>query len=174
MLDVIAYGISGFALWLLGLSAWHKVHATAFFTELAVDYLGGTAVKPWQIRALALIELLVAALLLLPATRVLALGAAAAILLGYALLMLLRLLAGQRDMRCGCAGPASEVMLSPLLIVRNIVCALLCLGAVPLLVTPLGPVLTALLSFTVSLFLIALYICCEYLLSNAQQMARGI
>ncbi len=174
MPDVLAYGIAGFAAWLLGISAWHKLRFSSFFTELASTYLGGASVPSLLIRFLATVELVVAIALLIPSLRVLALGAAAGILLAYALLILSRILAGQRDMRCGCAGPASQLTLSPLLVVRNLLCGVLLLAAVPVLVTPLGPLLTFALAVSVSTFLVVLYLCCENLIANAQQMSKGV
>lgn len=174
MPDVIAFGITGFLVWLLLLSAWHKLQQPAYYRELVAAYLDGLRVGRVLVPVLAALEGGLALLMLIPATRPLALAACAGLLLAYALLMLARLLAGRRDLRCGCAGPASDVTLSPALVLRNLVCVGLCLAAMPLVPGPLGLSLTAVAALSVSLFLVVLYLGCEQLIGNAQRLARGI
>ncbi|WP_116366014.1 MauE/DoxX family redox-associated membrane protein [Parahaliea mediterranea] len=174
MPDILVFGITGFLVWLMGLSSWHKFRAPSFYGELIAGYFPGLAHVRVLVYALALFEGGIVLLLLLPATRAPALGACAGILLAYALLMLVQIVSGRRDQRCGCAGPASDVALDPLLILRNVLCAMLSLMAVQWVPGPLGPVLTGLLALSVAGFLIVMYLCCEQLISNAQRMSRGM
>lgn len=173
MPDVLSFGIAFFVAWLLGMSAWHKFRSPAFYRSLVSAYLGGLALPPSLVTALAAAEAALAVLLLLPASRALALSCAAGLLLAYALLMASKLLEGRRDLRCGCAGPAADVLLSPALVLRNLVCAGLCLAAIPLSPGPFGALVTLVAALFVAAFLSLMYLCCEQLISNAQRMARG-
>lgn len=173
MPDVVAYGIAFFLAWLLGVSAWHKFRSPAFYRSLVGVYLGGLPVPAGLVPALAGAETALALLLVLPATRALALACAAGLLLGYALLMANKLLEGRRDLRCGCAGPAADVLLSPALVLRNLVCAGLGLAAIPLVAGPFGFVVTLVAGLSVASFLTLMYLCCEQLIGNAQRMAKG-
>ncbi|MBN7797343.1 MauE/DoxX family redox-associated membrane protein [Parahaliea mediterranea] len=174
MLDMLAYGITLFTAWLLGVSSWHKFKNLGFYRSLVAAYLGGLQVPVPMIAALAAAEALLTALMLLPASRALALAGAAGLLLAYALLMGSKLLQGRRDMRCGCAGPAADVLLSPALVVRNLVCIALCLVAIPLTPGPFGVIATLTAATVVGGFLALLYLCSEQLISNAQRMTKGV
>ena len=174
MLDMLAYGITLFAAWLLGVSAWHKFTNLGFYRSLVNAYLGGLPVPVSMVVLLAGAEALLAGLMLLPATRAPALAGAAGLLLAYALLMTSKLLQGRRDLRCGCAGPAADTQLSPVLVVRNALCIALCLVAIPSTPGPFGSVATLAAATTVGGFLTLLYLCSEQLISNAQRMTKGV
>ncbi|MFV0275634.1 MAG: MauE/DoxX family redox-associated membrane protein [Parahaliea sp.] len=172
MPDVLSYGVALFAAWLFGLSAWHKWSDLSFYGALVANYLGSPVPRS-LVALLAAGEGALAVLLLLPATRALGLACAAGLLFAYALMMGSKLLQGRRDLRCGCAGPAAELTLSPALVLRNLICAALCLGAIAVVPAPLGMVSTLALALSVACFLVLLYLCCEQLLDNAQRLTGG-
>ena len=81
----------------------------------------------WIARPLALVEIALAVLALLPLSRVPALVVAAALIAGYGVAITINLLRGRRDIDCGCGGPGQAQRLSVALPVRNalLVCAAL-------------------------------------------------
>jgi hypothetical protein len=121
----------------------------------------------------AVLELTIALALLLPMTASAGLRAAAAVLALYAALMTWQLIRGRRELRCGCAGPASELAVSPALVGRNLVCAGLALLALAPRTETVAGAAGLGLSLYVAVFLIILYLCSEQIVSNSQQMARG-
>lgn len=174
MYEVIGLGVAGFLAWLFAAAGLHKLRYPASLEEVAGQYLPASLRGRWQgglVMLIGVVELLVALALLLPATRAMGAGGAAILLLAYALLMAWQLLQGRRDLRCGCAGPASDVRISPVLVARNVVLAglssLLWLGG-----APAGPSIPALgLGLGMALFLLGLYLSVEQLISNSQFMA---
>jgi hypothetical protein len=105
-------------------AALHKVRDLALFAEVLRAYRvlpQGLAVS-W---ALPLLEGLIAAGLLLPATRRAAALAGALLLLLYALAMALNLHRGRRDLSCGCGSFAERRPIAPWMVGRNI---LLCVA----------------------------------------------
>lgn len=177
MPDLIAYGITGFLAWLLAHAGWLKLADIGSYRGLIGHYLGLARVAPAVVVLVAGAELIIAAALLLPVSREPALAAAAGLLLAYALLMGVQLAQGQRDLRCGCAGPEADVTVSFSLVVRNLVCAVLALAAIPLAAIPLpgtaSLLVSALTSLCIAVFLVIFYRCCEQLIGNAQRMTRG-
>lgn len=174
--EVVAIGLAGFLAWLFAVSAFHKLRNAASFSELAAQYLPESFRgwwRDWLVYPIGVAELAIALALLLPQGRVVGAAAAAALLVGYGLLMAAQLVQGRRDLRCGCAGPASEVRVSPALVARNLLTAAL---AVPLLlpVTPMGISPGAIaLALGMTGFLLALYLSAEQLIGNSQLMARS-
>lgn len=168
MLD---YGIAGFLAWLFATAGWHKLYEPAQYSMLIGQYLPALPGKRWLVYPVALVELALAILLLLPATRPAGGLAAAALLVAYAGLMGWQLAMGRRDIRCGCGGPASRVTISPSLVLRNLLCAAGALllafpaGGLHLTIPAIGLVLF------VAGFLILLYLCSEQLIANSQKMA---
>lgn len=127
---VIAVGL---ALLFAG-AAWHKRSAPSHFAaQLDAYRLLPTPVLRPAAKALPWLEIATALLLIVPATRAVAAGTAAALLLAYALGMLINLLRGRTDIDCGCGGPAQP--LSYGLVLRNL---LLAGGAVLLLLPTTG------------------------------------
>jgi hypothetical protein len=171
--DLIGFGISGFLLWLFATAGLHKLRAPAHFSSVIAAYfpaLPGVHRLPVPV---AVLELAIALALLLPMTAGAGLLAAAAVLGLYAALMAWQLVRGRRELRCGCAGPASELAVSPALVGRNLVCAGFALLALaPRTETAVGAAGLG-LSLYVAVFLIILYLCSEQIVSNSQQMARG-
>jgi Methylamine utilisation protein MauE len=174
MPEFVAYGISGFIAWLMALAAWHKWSDPAAYRAVVVAYLGGAPVSAALVPLVAALEAGIALALLVPASRQLALVAAAALLLAYAALMGLQVLQGRRDLRCGCAGPDAAVTVSPVLVGRNLCCVALALAALQVQPTTAGAVSALLAASLLAVFLVLTYLCCEHLIGNAQRMAKGI
>lgn len=168
---MVSWGIAVFLAWLFVSAGWHKLRSASAFTVILTQYLAAASDRQWLVYALAISELALAVLLLVPATQVAGAILAAALLTLYAGAMSWQLAKGRRDLRCGCAGPASEVTVSPSLVTRNLLCAACAL----ILVVP-APGLTmsaaplGLVAF-VGGFLVVLYLCSDQLIANSQQMA---
>lgn len=171
--DLIGFGISGFLLWLFATAGLHKLRAPARFRSVMTAYFPALPGVHRLLLPVAVLELAIALALLLPMTAGAGLLAAAALLGLYAALMAWQLIRGRRELRCGCAGPASELAVSPALVGRNLVCGGLALLALaPRTGTAAGAAGLG-LSLYVAVFLIILYLCSEQIVSNSQQMARG-
>jgi hypothetical protein len=121
-------------------AALHKVRDLAVFAEVLRAYRvlpQGLAVS-W---ALPLLEGLIAAGLLLPATRRAAALAGALLLVLYALAMALNLHRGRRDLSCGCGSFAERRPIAPWMVGRNVIlCVALAGPAFPWSARTLEPV----------------------------------
>jgi hypothetical protein len=108
------------ALLFLGAAAGKLRHLSHFRTTLArYELLPVAAVAPVAL-AVPVVELALAAGLLLGGSdAALALRAAAALLAGYTLAIAVNLARGRRNIDCGCSGPALRQALSGWLLVRN-------------------------------------------------------
>ncbi|MBF7729800.1 MauE/DoxX family redox-associated membrane protein [Pseudomonas sp. N040] len=124
---------------LLGAAALHKLRDRGGFAQVLQNYrlLPGGLEKPLTL-LLAVLELAAAAALLLPSWRAPAALLAAALLLLYAGVMALSLLQGRRIADCGCHVGEQRQAVSPPLVWRNLLLALLALN---LLQAPGGRVL---------------------------------
>jgi hypothetical protein len=159
-----------FFAWLFAVSAWHKLRHPQFYLQLLESWFGG-APGAVAVRALALLESGLVLALLVPGSRDLALLVVAGLLLAYAIGMAWQLLLDRKDLKCGCAGPASDTRISWALVGRNLLCAQLAvLAASPVGTVSLGLV-NGLVALLVAGFLCLLYLCCEQLLSNSQRMS---
>ena len=171
MPEMISSGVALFLAWLMAMAASHKLRAPDYYRDLLEAYVPGQLVGRTAVWGIAMAELLLAAALLVPATREIGLLASAAALLAYAGLMAWQIKRGIEDLACGCAGPASTLSVSPALVLRNGLCAAL---AFIVLVSPVSTASgLAAHSITVGVagFLILLYLCSDQLIANAQQMA---
>jgi len=174
--EIVAVAVAGFLAWLFAVAGWHKLRHPAQFSELAAQYLPAALRSLWRdklVYPVAVLEIAVALALLPPQTRGIAALTAAGLLAGYGLMMAWQLLLGHRDLRCGCAGPASDVLVSPVLVMRNLLTA----GLALLLILPPNPMAWSgagvLLTLCMAGFLVALYLGAEQLISNSQHMARS-
>ncbi len=125
----------------------------------------------WLARPLAVLEMALAVLLLLPVSRVPALVLAASLLAVYGLAITINLLRGRRDIDCGCGGLGQAQRLSVVLPVRN---AFLVAAALTAAVSPGVPShwsgwLFALFCGAVAALL---YASVSGLLANQQQLER--
>ncbi len=174
--EVVGVALAGFLAWLLATAGVHKLRHPARFSELAAQYLPQSLRPLWRdalVYPVGVLELAIALALLPPQTRQVAALVAAAVLMSYALMMAWQLAQGRRDLRCGCAGPASDVLVSPALVLRNLLIA----GFALLLVLPAGSFAPSaagiLLALCMAGFFIGLYLAAEQLISNSQHMARS-
>lgn len=148
----------------------HKAYAPAYYRSLIGGYTGlPAALTGLAGKVLALAEISVGALLLLPAARIAAAYGALGLLSLYSLLIGIGLLRGL-EMDCGCSGPLSRKKLSSWLLLRNGV-LLLCawLPTIPSTnrVTGFEDLLIILCS---SAALIFIYLAIEQLLSNNDKL----
>jgi hypothetical protein len=171
--ELLQCGLALFAAWLFAVAGWHKWRAPAEYIALMRGYVPRLPASAGLVRALAVAELLLAGLMLLPALRATGLRAGAALLVLYALLMAMQWLGGRRDARCGCAGPDSSLRVSPGLVLRNLVCALVLASAS----LPGGAYAPGIGGFATTLFIavfcILLYLCAEQLIANAQRLGEA-
>ncbi len=115
---------------LFGVAAWHKLRDARLFEEIFAGY-GVIRVRArWRIsRLVPLIEAAVAAAVLFPPTRKLAVIVGALLLLMYAGVIALNLHRGRRDLACGCGGPDERRTIAPWMVGRNLVLTLALLAS---------------------------------------------
>ena len=118
---VLAVVLRGALALLFVVAALHKLRdRDAFRATLDAYALLPSALTAPLARAVPLVELVAALLLVVP--RAAAVGASIAVLLlsVYALAMGVNLLRGRRDLDCGCMGPGAHSPIGPELLVRNL------------------------------------------------------
>jgi len=127
---VLAVVLRGALALLLVVAALHKLRDhTSFRATLEAYALLPTPLLPPLARAVPLLELAAAALLVTPRAAP-AGGVLAALLLAvYALAMGVNLLRGRRDLDCGCMGPGARSTVGPGLVVRNLLLIAVALAA---------------------------------------------
>ncbi len=170
MPDLIGNGVIWFFSWLFAMAAIHKFRAPEDYLPPLRAYFSVFPVGQWAVLLVAVMEASLALMLLLPQTRLYGLLGSAIVLSVYAGFMAVQIFNGHRDLRCGCARAASRVVVSPALVLRNLVCA----GFAILALAP-GAIVQAGfaglgLSLSVLIFMVAVYLCSEQLIANAQQM----
>ena len=171
MPDLIAMGVGWFLAWLFGTAALHKARNIAHYQRLMGKYLNDSPVAPVFVWLVAAVEMSLAIAMLLPQTQRTGLVATALLLIAYAGLMSLQLARGRADMKCGCAGPASDTTISPALVLRNLACAALALVAMAPNVSVDAGVAGVGLALFVASFAALAYLGSEQLIANAQHMA---
>ncbi len=173
MPELVVNGLAWFIAWLFAVAALHKFRAPAYYQGLLNGWFPGVAVGSWVPYIVAASELGIAIAVLLPSTRGAGLLAAAMVLLLYAVVMGLQLAGGRGTASCGCAGPASSLVISAPVVLRNLLCAALALLALLPLQAGDHGLAGAALSASVAAFLIAGYLTSEQLIVNAQHLARN-
>lgn len=167
--SILSDSVALFGCWLFGQAGLHKWRNTAEFSELLTAYgfsarRGGADLAT---RCVALSELLIAVLIIVPASRSIAASVAMMLLVSYTVLIGYQLYMGRNDLNCGCSGYSHNMKISGHLLVRNTVLLLV----VSLCLLPAsghtGIFLTALLLAGV---LVLLYQSCELLIHNAQKL----
>ena len=169
--DLIGDALALFFVWLFTAAAIHKWRTPDAYVEPMSAYLAGFSPGRSTVWLVALFEFLLAVMILLPQSRVFGLSAGALLLLAYAALMARQISRGRVDLKCGCAGSASRVMISPGLILRNLLCTALALLALLPSGTVSSGFTTTGLTLCMVLFMIIVYLCSEQLIDNAQQLA---
>jgi methylamine dehydrogenase accessory protein MauD len=116
------------ALWLA--AGWHKLaDPEAFERSLEAYDIAPQAMLPWLEKGLPVLELALAAGLLIPPTRPAAGVLGALVLLGYGAAIAFNLRRGRRDLDCGCVGFGARTQISPALVGRNAFAAFASLSA---------------------------------------------
>lgn len=174
MPHVVTLGVVGFLAWLFATSGVHKIRAPHQYSALLTRYLPRLPAAAFLALCLGAVETVTAAGLLVPASRSAATFFALCLLLMYAGGMALQLLRGQDDMRCGCGGADSDLLISPLLVVRNLICASLGVAALlePVRVATAWP--GVLMALCIAVFLVLINLSAEQLIGNSQQMAEDL
>ena len=86
----------------------------------------------------------------------------------YLLVFAKQMLQGKADMNCGCAGPGADLIISPMLLLRNAVLVALCLFAIGYGTTTTGMAWLVVLPLALVLGLI--YLSCDQLIANQQKI----
>ena len=169
---VLHYSLVLFFLWLLAAAAAHKFLHHQYTAGLIRSYVPvgemAAGLLAWLI---AFLEAGLALGLAVTPLRQAAFAATAVLLLVYLLGMAGLLARGYVDVRCGCSGPASDLRISSALLIRNGMLILLAIMGM----LPVAGTLSTTVIFNAGLmgiFLIALYLCVEQLLLNAQRLAE--
>lgn len=151
-------------------AGFHKAYAPVYYRGLISGYTGlPVALAGLAGNVLALTEISVGALLLLPAYRFNAACGAMGLLVLYSLMISISLLRGL-DMDCGCSGPLGRQKLSPWLLLRNgvlLLCAWVPTNPSTDRMTGPGDLLIILCS---SVAVIIVYLAFEQLLSNREKL----
>ena len=169
--DLVSNGIAWFFAGIFGLAALHKLRAPAYYAGILADWFPGLSSYKQLGIAAGAVELAVVLCLITPQGRGAGLLAVALLLLVYAASMGLQLSRGRRDIRCGCAGPASSVSISPSLLLRNLLCAALALSAINPGAASAITFSSGALSLALALFLLLVYLTSEQMIANAQLIA---
>lgn len=149
-----------------------KLRSPEDYRPIISRYLGFSAGR-WISLLVGVIEIDTAVALLLPPMHQYGLIAAALVIGGYALGMARLWFSGVRDARCGCAGPASETLIGPELMLRNSALALALAGAATLPVTLSYATLAWVPVLGAGVLLFVLWHVLDTLISNAQKL-RGL
>ena len=174
MPEVLDNGLALFFAWLFAAAALYKFRAPRYYQVLLQSHLPGLPFKPLIPMFLAITELLIAVLVLWPPTRTVALAGVAALLIAYAATMSWQLRNGHADAACGCSGAGSELLVSPALVTRNLVCAALALASMTAAASAWSGLLSAALSLVIAVALVSGYLLCERLIGNAQFMNQDV
>jgi len=183
MPELFITGIALFYAWLFGLAAWHKFTALAYYEAVVRDMLStapgfrfiSDRTTRFFVIAIATMEACLALALIIPGFYSTTLIGSAVLLLLYASVLAWQLQLGRNGMDCGCAGPASGVVMNGKLVVRNLFLALpAVLVLFPIVQQPFS-ILFGALSVTIAAFAIAIYSCSEQLIANSQSaIALGL
>ena len=188
MPELISNGLAWFFAWLFMVAGWQKLRNPAYYRELLAEWLPGMPRLALMIYMIASVEIVVALMLLIPVGYFFVdhdagLISAAVLLVIYALFMSAQLAQGRRDIRCGCTGPAAAALISPILVIRNLLCVALALMAlIPTtgfiensatvnIVTNSTELASRSLSLAIAVFLMAVYLVSEKMIVNRQDLA---
>lgn len=174
MPEVLDNGLALFFAWLFAAAALYKFRAPRYYQVLLQSHLPGLPLKRLIPMILAITELVIAVLVLWQPTRTAALAAAAVLLLIYAAAMSWQLRNGHADAACGCSGAGSELLVSPALVARNLVCAALALASMTASASAWSGLLSGALSLVVAGVLLSGYLLSERLIGNAQFMNQDV
>jgi hypothetical protein len=172
--NALGNGVALFLVWLFAIAGAHKLRSPAYYQRSVASYCGVARGGKLLVLTLALGELSLAMLLLIPAARIAGFAGGAIVLLVYAGLMWRQYKRVGGNLACGCAGPASALAVGPALVIRNLVCA----GAALLAMAPArgltDSLANAVLALIAAVLMIAVYLCSDQLIASAQAMNEDI
>lgn len=167
-LSLFSLSCAVFAFALFAQAGVSKLREPGTYTEVVSRYLG-RSVGQGFVFVIGAVEVLLSILVLLPKTREVAGLVAAALLLVYGGLMARQVTRGGHAMRCGCGAAGSDTVISPELIIRNVVIA------IPVLIMGMGAreAITpqiALVGVAAGTLLSILYVALDQLIANRQKL----
>ena len=145
-----------------------KFRHAADYIDIMAAYLG-RPVKGWTVTAVGTSEMVLALLLLVPATASIAAMCCSFLLIMYAGFMWRQIRAGRKDLRCGCSGPAAEARIAPELVLRNLLVAVPLLGVASLSPSFNSWVVVS-LGTALGLFLVLIYLSTDQIIVNRQRL----
>lgn len=169
-----------FLMWVFAQAGLHKVQSTnsVYYANLIAQYLNLQAYLDHSVQAksqfkllakgIGVVEVIIALALVIPSTRAIAAMLAIVILVSYLLLMAFQIVQGNKDIDCGCMGPAGQTNISGSLLIRNSIFSVLAC----LCLTPGNSFFTSAMVMTIviSLVMILLNLTFEQLIVNAQRL----
>jgi uncharacterized membrane protein YphA (DoxX/SURF4 family) len=172
-MDPVIHSILAYSLALLfAVSVLHKLREPKAFRAVVTAYeLLPAGLLSVAAVSVIVLEIGVTILFLIPALHVYGAFAAGLLLGGYALAIAVNLARGQRDIDCGCNGFGIRQMLSPWLVVRNLLLIAICaVVAVPSTGRPLAWPDGVLILFGI-VVLALLYTAMQQLIANQPRLA---
>ena len=163
-----------FLFWLFARAALHKFRHARHYRQLVSSFLEGHGRTLPLVYLVAALELVMALLVIPPATRALGCIGVSLLLAFYAAMMAWHYLRGHADMRCGCSGIDSQLTVGPALIARNLVCSAFALTAIAAPGDWPQNILLAVCALIVALMLVAAYTLSDDLIAQAQAMEQDI
>lgn len=149
----------------------HKLRKPAYYRELLSSWLPpGMPGVASLVYLVAVVEGVIALMLIIPAGHAVGLMCSATLLVVYAMFMAMQLVQGRRNLQCGCAGPLSDLIISPALLIRNLLCAALALLALVPNVSVAAGFGSAGLSLSIAVFLVTVYLTTEQMIANTQRL----
>lgn len=173
MVQAVAGGIALFFSWLFARAGVHKLRFRPYYRQLLTAYVPQAQLAAVLVTLLALAEISLALLLLLPGGRPPGLLGAVVLLGLYAAVMGWQLRRGRGDLDCGCSGPGA-LKISPALVLRNLLCAALAGSVIAVPGHVFDSIGAAVLSLVLGCAVAGLYLFCELAIANAQAMAEDI
>lgn len=169
-----------FLMWIFAQAGLHKFQSAngLYYANLIAQYLNLQAYLEHNTQAklqfkllakgIGIIEVTLALALVIPSTRAVAAILAIVILLSYLLLMFFQIVQGNKNLDCGCMGPAGQTNISGSLLLRNGVFSVLAL----LCFAPGNSFFTSAMVMTIviALVMILLNLTFEQLIVNAQRL----
>ena len=119
-------------------------------------------------RLIGLTELVIAILVLTPQFTTMGLTGAAILFAIYLIAFIKQLAQGKADANCGCAGPGANMMISPMLLLRNTVLISMCLLGMSIDFSSFSATWFIVIPLAISLGFV--YHSCEQLIVNQQKI----
>lgn len=168
LLSVLVAGIAVFIGIIFFHAGYSKFRHPADYVDIMAAYLG-RPVMIGAVTATGIVEMAMAALVVVPNTRSIGALACSVLLISYGLFMWRQIQAGRRDLRCGCSGPAAETRIGPELVVRNLLLAFPLLG-LAFLNPEIMSWAAVFLGLAFGLFLLMIYLSSDQVIANRQRL----